>query len=231
MTSQPNIEAYYDEGRKQAVELFKEQFPRQANSIHMAMTAEELRERLRKVPGTTLFNSALADLFAGISQEEGRKRRRSPPPPPNPFKGKKNNQKAAQADIILWDQQWRQKKVESLLAQVFMTASLPEVRDYGRMLRSKLLWMVADGKVMGSVDDLPVEQFEQADLSALDVRAWTVEQVLMHSWLDPDEQTLWVQRFKAGNRFLEAFLESKALALQAENSDQPTSPPRALPKL
>jgi hypothetical protein len=231
VTTQTNIEAYYDVGRKQAIELFKEQFPRQAKSIHMAMTAEDLRERLRKLPSTTLFNSALADLFAGISQEEGRKRRRSPPPPPNPFKGKKNNLRAAQADIIQWEMQWRQKKVDSLLGQVFMSASLPEVRDYGRLLRSKLLWMVTDGKVMGSVDDLPIELFEQADPSALDVRAWTVEQVLAHRWLDVDEQTLWVERFKAGNRFLEAAIVRQVLALQAEDSDQPNSSPRALPKL
>lgn len=231
MTSQSNIELYYDEGRKQAIELFKELSPRQAKSIHMAMTAAELRERLRKLPDATPFNSALADLFAGISQEEGRKRRRSPPPPPNPFKGKKNNQKATKSDIIQWDTQWRQQKIDSLVAQVFMTASLPEVRDYGRLLRSKLLWMVTEGRVMGSVDDLSVALFEQADPSALDIRSWSVEQVLMRRWIDPDEQTLWVERFKAGNRFLEAALESKVLALQAEKSDQPNSGSRALPEL
>ena len=50
-----------------------------------AMTAEELRGRLRKLPDTTAFNSALADLFEGISQEIGRKRRGSAPPPPCGF--------------------------------------------------------------------------------------------------------------------------------------------------
>lgn len=231
MTTQTNKEAYYDEGRKQAIDLFKEQFPRQAKSIHMAMSAEELRARLRKLPDTTAFNSALADLFVGISQEIGRKRRGSPPPPPNPFKGHKNNQKASKADIIQWDKHWRQQKAQSLIAQVFMEAGLPEVRDYGRLLRSKLLWMVSEGRVMGSVDDLPVELFEQADPSELDVRAWTVEQVLVRRWLDPDEQTLWVQRFKAGNRFLEAALESKVLAMQSDKREQPDSGPRALPEL
>lgn len=231
MTTQTNKELYYDEGRKQAIELFKEQFPRQAKSIHMAMSAEELRERLRKLPDPTAFNSALADLFVGISQETGRTRRRSPPPPPNPFNGKKNNQKASKAEIVQWDQQWRQQKVDSLLAQVFLDAALPEVRDYGKLLRSKLLWMVSEGRVMGSVDDLPADLFEQADPSELDVRAWTVEQVLVKRWLDPDEQTLWVQRFKAGNRFLEAALESKVLALQAVKRELPVSGPPALPKL
>ena len=158
-------------------------------------------------------------------------RRRSPPPPPNPFNGKKNNQKASKAEIVQWDQQWRQQKVDSLLAQVFMDAALPEVRDYGKLLRSKLLWMVSEGRVMGSVDDLPADLFEQADPSELDVRAWTVEQVLVKRWLDPDEQTIWVQRFKAGNRFLEAALESKVLALQAVKRELPVSGPPALPKL
>ena len=231
MTTQTNKEAYYDEGRKQAIELFKEQFPRQAKGIHMAMTAEELRLRLRKLPDTTAFNSALADLFVGISQDAGRKRRGSPPPPPHPFKGHKNNLKASKADIVQWDKHWRQQKAQSLIAQVFMEAGLPEVRDYGRMLRSKLLWMVSDGKVMGSVDDLPVELFEQADPSELDVRAWTVEQVLVRRWLDRDEQTLWVERFKAGNRFLEAALDRQVLALQAEEREKPDSEPRALPEL
>ncbi len=213
MTTHTNTEAYYDEGRKQAIELFKAQYPRQAKSLHMAITAQELRERLRKLPPDTLFNSSLADLFVGISQEEGRKRRRSPPPPPNPFKGRhKNNQKASLSDIVLWEKQWRQHKVQSLIAQVFAQAALPEVRDYGKELRAKLLWMVTEGQVMGSVDDLPTSLFDTADPSALDVRALTLEQVLLQRWQDPDEQDLWVARFRAGNRFLEAALERRVLA-------------------
>ena len=70
-----------------------------------------------------------------------------------------------------------------------------------------------------------------ASSSSLPVWAWTVEQVLLRRWLDPDEQTLWVERFKAGNRFLEAALESKVLALQAVKRDEPNSEPRALPEL
>lgn len=225
MTTHTNREAYYDEGRAQAVKLFNELYPRAKHGVTMVISAAELRQRLHKLPLTQKFKAALADLYLALDVFEGRARRKDEPPE-SPFElGPRKSLMAERGKLLEWDAAWRLKEAAQVIAQKFEAAGATEVQDYGRRLRQKLLWLVAHGQVLGSVDDMPVVALDQADVAELEVMEWTTEEALMQPWLDPDERALWVNRYIAGNRYIESAVQRAALEQVADAPPIADPPP------
>ena len=216
MTRRASTEEYYEDAKRQAKLLFDELHPRRAHGVDWTIDTDELRERLNLLDDAIILKGTLADLLVGIPQKEGIARRKIQPPP-SPFKkeaGKGNAWRATKGEIIKWDLAWRLKGAVSELAQSFLKSGSTTVVDHGRILTKKLQWLVANGDVLGWIDDLQVTAFEQAAIEDLSIKSWTVPQALHQPWHDPDEQGLWVKRYEAGNRLLEAEIRRLALAAQ-----------------
>ena len=116
MTTHPTKELYYlIEGVPQAVALFDELHPRSPHGrnnhdVTPAISFDQLRKELAKLPDDTLIPSALAALWLRLSQTEERYRRKNEPPP-NPFKQVGAAKKAPKKAIQEWDAAWRLKKM------------------------------------------------------------------------------------------------------------------------
>ncbi len=214
-----NTEAdyYSHEGAPQAVKLFTELHGRK-HDVSVAMSLTQLRKRLDKLPQDTKMKAALADLWLGLSQRVGRDRRKTKPPT-SPFAKEGVSYKATKQAILEWEAAWRLKKIANTSAFELHQSGASEVQNSAVMLRAKLLWLVEHGDILGWIQELPVEGFDAASVPDLTVQAWTLNDALHQPWRDPREQSLWVKRFAAGNRLLEAEVQRLALAAQAVRTD------------
>lgn len=215
-------EEYYSDGIKQAKELFDRLYPRRNHGVHLGLDSSAIRARLDsdKVPSDTLFQASLADLWLHLPQKVGIDRRKVSPPP-SPFKkipGKGNAGWAAKAQVIQWDAAWRLKDGVSELTKRLESSGSSEVSSSAGTLRKKLLWIVEHGDVLGWIEDLPATLFEQAKIEDLAIKSWTIEQALHRPWRDRVEQDLWVERYAAGHRLLEAEVERLALEHRARKA-------------
>lgn len=219
MTMRATTEQYYDDGIKQAKKLFDQLYPRRAHGVDLTMDAISLGERIDGLPGCTLLQAAVADLWLRLSQKEGMDRRKVSPPP-SPFQkipGRGNAKWATKDKITKWDAAWHLRESASGMRQRMMKSGASSVSSASAILQRKLMWLVQNGDVLGWIEDLDVAAFEQAKIEDLSISTWTVEQALHQPWRNPDEQDLWVSRFEAGHRYLEAEVKRLALASRARS--------------
>lgn len=212
-------EQYYDDGKKQAVALFDELYPRRNHGVDLTIDSLAISRRIDSLPGDTQLKAALADLWLQLSQTEGMNRRKVSPPP-SPFRkipGKGNAQWASKDDLVRWDAAWHLRETASEVRQKMLRSGSSKVASASAILQKKLLWLVENGDVLGWIEELDVAAFDQATIADLDVRSWTIQQALHQPWRNPLEQGVWVSRYRAGNRLLEAEVESLALAAGARS--------------
>ena len=227
MTMRATTEQYYEDAKKQAVDLFNHLHPRAAHGLNLTMDSAEIGRRIDVLPGDTLLQAALADLWLRLSQKEGMDRRKVSPPP-SPFRkipGRGNAKWASKDDILAWDAAWRLRETASQAAQKLLQSGSTKVASSATILQRKLLWLVENGDVLGWIEDLDVEAFERAKVADLDIRPWTLYEALQRPWRDPQEQRLWTSRYRAGNRLLEAEVEKLALTALARPRADETKPP------
>lgn len=227
MTMRATTEQYYEDAKKQAVDLFNHLHPRAAHGLNLTMDSAEIGRRIDALPGDTLLQAALADLWLRLSQKEGMDRRKVSPPP-SPFRkiaGRGNAKWASKADILAWDAAWRLRETASQAAQKLLQSGSTKVASAASVLQRKLLWLVENGDVLGWIEDLEVEAFGRAKVADLDIRSWTLYQALQRPWRNPQEQRLWVSRYRAGNRLLEAEVGRLALTALARPRTDKVVPP------
>ncbi len=82
-------------------------------------------------------------------------------------------------------------------------------------LLRKLQWVIAKGEVLGWIEQLPEDAIADIPVSQWEIRSLTLHEALLRPWRNPSEQKLWVARYRAGNRLLEADVEKRALAAGA----------------
>jgi len=233
MTTHPTKEAYYHaEGIPQAVALFDELHPRSPNGrsthgVDLTISLDELRKRLDTLPDDTLIPSALAALWLRISQTDERERRKTEPPP-NPFKKVGAAKKAPKKAILEWDAAWRLKKMVSKGVQDMHASGAQATNKAAATLLRKLQWVIAKGEVLGWIEQLPEDAIADIPVSQWEIRSLTLHEAPLRPWRNPSEQKLWVARYRAGNRLLEADVEKRALAALAKRKPDKTAPPSPL---
>ena len=215
-TYNTDADYYSHEGTPQAVKLFTELHGRN-HDVSLAMTLSQLRKKLDKLPADTKVQVALADLWLGLSQRAGRARRKVSPPP-SPFVKEGTSRKASAKAILKWEAAWRLKKFTSTAMQELHRSGPAAIQDATKDLQAKLLWLVEHGDILGWIQELPEEGFDAAQVSNLTVQAWTLNDALRQPWRDVREQSLWVKRFAAGHRLLEAEVQRLALSAQAHQA-------------
>lgn len=227
MTMRATTEQYYDDGKKQAVDLFNELYPRRNHGVDLTMDSTALSRRIDELPGHTQLKAGLADLWLKLSQTEGMHRRRVSPPL-SPFRkipGKGNAKWASKEEIERWDAAWRLRETASEARQKMLRSGSSKVASASAILQQKLLWLVENGDILGWIEELDVSAFDQASVADLDIQSWTVQQALHQPWRAPDEQDLWVKRYEAGNRLLEAEVKRLALTARARVRPETGQPP------
>lgn len=227
MTMRATTKQYYDDGIKQAKKLFDQLYPRRIHGVDLTMDATSLGRRIDGLPSSTLLQAAVADLWLRLSQKEGMDRRKLSPPP-SPFQkipGRGNAKWATKDEVLKWDAAWHLRESASGMRQRMMKSGSSKVSTASATLQRKLMWLVENGDVLGWIEDLDVAAFEQAKVEDLSISSWTVEQALHQPWRDPDEQDLWVNRFEAGNRYLESEVKRLALAARARTRPDTGQPP------
>lgn len=227
MTMRATTEQYYEDAKKQAIDLFNHLHPRAAHGVNLAMDSAEIARRIDALPGDTQLQAALADLWLRLSQKEGMARRKVSPPP-SPFRkiaGRGNAKWASKDDILAWDAAWRLRETASQAAQKLLQSGSTKVASAAAILQRKLLWLVENGDVLGWIEDLDVQAFERAKVADLNIRSWTLYQALRRPWRDPQEQQIWASRYRAGNRLLEAEVAKLALTAVARARADKAVPP------
>jgi len=227
MTMRATTEQYYEDAKKQAVDLFNQLHPRSAHGVTLTMNSLALSQRIDALPGHTQLQAALADLWLQLSQKQGMDRR-SQSPPTSPFRktpGKGNAKWASKDEVMAWDAAWHLRETATQTRQKMLRSGSTKVASASAVLQRKLLWLVENGDVLGWIEDLEVEAFEKATTADLDVRAWTLHQALQQPWRNPQEQQLWVSRYRAGNRYLEAEVERLALTARSRRHSETSRPP------
>lgn len=204
---------YSNEGQPQAVRLFDKLGSRKHHGVSLAMTLDQLRKRLEQLPDNTPIQAALADLWLDLDQKEARRRRKDEPPP-SPFVTVGKSEVAPKGEIPAWDLAWRMKRIAQEGAQLLQRSGSARVQSEATLLQKKLLWLVANGKILGWSEEVPTVAFERSFVSEVTVKAWTLFDALRKPWEDPQEQFLWTKRYAASNRQLEAEVESLTLAAQ-----------------
>ncbi|KRG84310.1 hypothetical protein H7691_08495 [Stenotrophomonas sp. CW117] len=228
MTTHPTKEAYYEaEGVPQAIALFDELHSRVNHGVNMAISLDQLRKRLDKLPDDTLIPSALAALWLRLSQREERARRKIEPPP-NPFTQVGAAKKARKKDILEWDAAWRLKKMVATGVQDMQLSGAETTNKAAATLLRKLQWVIARGEVLGWIEQLPEEVVTDIPVSQWEIKPMPLRDALLRKWRDPQEQSLWVKRYKAANRLLEAEVERSALAAVAKPKKDKPTPPRPI---
>lgn len=218
---------YYLDGKKQAKKLFDELYPRRNHGVDLAMDSSSLSRRIDSLPGDTQLKAGLADLWLKLSQTEGMHRRRVSPPP-SPFRkipGRGNAKWASKDEIVRWDAAWRLRETASEARQKMLRSGSSKVANASAILQQKLLWLVENGDVLGWIEELDVSAFDQASVADLDIQSWTIQQALHKPWRAHDEQDLWVKRYEAGNRLLEAQVKRLALTARARLRPDTGQPP------
>lgn len=218
---------YYLDGKKQAKKLFDELYPRRNHGVDLTTDTKTVSQKIDPLPGDTLLQAALADLWLQLDQKEGLDRRKLAPPP-SPFRkipGKGNAKWATKDEIKDWDAAWRLRDAASAIRQRMMKSGASKVATASAILHRKLMWLVENGDVLGWIEDVGVEAFQRAEIEHLDIQAWTVEQALHKPWRAHDEQDLWVKRYEAGNRLLEAQVKRLALTARARLRPDTGQPP------
>lgn len=227
MTMRATRDEYYLDGKKQAKKLFDELHPRRNHGVDLTTDTKTVSQRIDPLPGDTLMQAALADLWLQLDQKEGMDRRKLAPPP-SPFRkiaGRGNAKWATKDEIKDWDAAWQLRDAASAIRQRMMRSGASKVATASAILHRKLMWLVENGDVLGWIEDVDVEAFQRAEIEHLDIQAWTVQQALHRPWKDPQEQRLWANRYRAGNRLLEAEVEKLALTALARPRADETKPP------
>src|SRR5690606_18747601 len=155
----------------QAVALFNELHPRANHGVTLAISLDQLRKRLDKLPDDTLIPSALAALWLRLNQREERDRRKIEPPP-NPFIQVGAAKKAPKKAILEWDAAWRLKKMMSKGVQDMQLSGAEATSKAAATLLRKLQWVIATGEVLGWIEELPEEA-----VADMQVRQWKTRTV------------------------------------------------------
>lgn len=117
-----------------------------------------------------------------------------------------------------------EKNVDNAVKDMEQSGS-EAVNTAASTLLRKLQWVIAKGEVLGWIEELPEDVVADIPVSQWEIRSLTLHDALLRKWRDPNEQKLWVKRYRAGNRRLESEIENKSLAaLATPKKDKPASP-------
>jgi hypothetical protein len=210
-----SVKEYEDEGLEQAVVYFSK-----IDGAFRKDTAkvEDVRSAIDRLPPDAVLQATISDFWLRLTKTEGRKRR-SNSPPPSPFVKNGRNLEAEKRRIADWDVQWLAKEA----ARVFAKSGSSQSRSVGEMLRTRLPWLTTDnGSVIGCAGELPVVLLEQATKQPekLGLKWMALEEALHGRWAVLEERGVWLSRFKAAARAVEAELELRYLHQAADKVER-----------